>query len=59
MKIRTWSFCIKDFYVSAITPIEMKENSFELEFDPIDSSDDRFVIVTWKNNTLSEIELKS
>lgn len=50
---------IKDFNLSAIIPIEIRENSFELEFNPVASSDERYVLVTWKNNILSKIELKS
>jgi len=49
---------IKDFYLAAITPIEVRDNSFEVNFEPIDQNDKGYVLFTWKNNQISGIEIK-
>jgi hypothetical protein len=49
---------IKEFYLSAITPIDLRENSFEVEFESTKPEDNRYVLFTWRNNVLSEIDIK-
>ena len=48
----------KDFYLSAITPIDVAESSFEVEFETTTPNDDSYVLFTWKANVISEIEIK-
>jgi len=48
----------KDFYLSAITPIDINENSFEVEYESINPNDNRYILFTWKDNIISEIKIK-
>ena len=46
------------FYCAAITPLDVEQREFELDFEPADESDTRYVLVSWKNGQLTEIEGK-
>lgn len=35
----------KEFYLSAITPIELMDNSFEVEFEMTNSKDNRYILL--------------
>lgn len=48
----------KDFYLSAITPIDIRESSFEVEFESTNPNDNSYILFTWKDNVISEIEIK-
>ena len=48
----------KDFYLSAITPIDIRECSFEVEFESTNPNDNSYILFTWKDNVISEIEIK-
>lgn len=49
---------IKEFYLAAITPIEIRENNFEVTFEPINDEDISYVSFTWTKDRITEIELK-
>jgi hypothetical protein len=48
----------KEFYLSAITPIDLVENTFEVEFETTNSKDNRYILCTWKDNVISDIDIK-
>ncbi|MCP9762440.1 hypothetical protein [Lacihabitans soyangensis] len=48
----------KDFYLSAITPIDIGESSFEVEYESTNPNDNSYILFTWKDNIISEIEIK-
>ena len=49
---------IKDFYFAAITPIDITENSFEVNLEPVSGDEDGYVLFKWKNNQVSDLEIK-
>jgi len=52
------SVWVKDFYLAAITPNDIRENSFELNFEPINKNDNGYISFIWTNDRISNIELK-
>ena len=49
---------LANFYLSAITPIDINENSFEVNFEPIKPNENGYVLFTWKYNQVSDIDIK-
>ncbi len=54
-KLKNWK---SDFYFSALTPFDISRNEFEVNFEPIDDNDTRYVGLIWANGILREIEGK-
>ena len=54
-KLKDWK---NTFYCAAITPLDVEQREFEIAFEPADESDTRYVLVSWKNGQLTEIEGK-
>jgi len=54
-KLKNW----KDkFYLAALTPYDVSRNEFEINFEPFDKDDTRYISLLWRNGYLSEIEGK-
>lgn len=49
---------IKQFYLAAITPIDVRDNSFEVNFEPINQDGNGYILLTWKNSKISELDIK-
>jgi len=49
---------LKDFYLAAITPNDVRENRFEVSIEPINENDTGYVSFLWANGRISEIEAK-
>ncbi|MTI29520.1 hypothetical protein [Xanthovirga aplysinae] len=54
-KIKNWK---EEFYFAAVTPYDQRENKFELNFEPIDSNNNRYVSLIWSNGQINEVEGK-
>lgn len=52
-KIKNWK---SEFYLAALTPNDVNRNEFEINFEPFDKDDTRYVSLLWRNGNLSEIE---
>ncbi len=47
-----------DFYLSAIMPVEIANNSFEVNFEPINDNNNSFISFVWQNHKISEFEME-
>ena len=54
-KISDWK---ENFFFTAVTPNNQRNNGFELNFEPLDQDDTRYVGCMWTNGRITEIEGK-
>lgn len=60
-KYKQWN---KEFYLAAVMSYNKSDNLFkgsdtlELNFEPVDQDDLRYIMCLWQNGTISEIEVK-
>lgn len=46
------------YYIEATICCEIEDNSFEISYDPYDKEDSSYISLIWKDNEISEVEIK-
>lgn len=54
-KLSDWK---KTFYFAALTSYEERANEYEINFEPIDEDDTRYIGCIWSNGRITEVEAK-
>ena len=54
-KLNDWN---NSFYFAALTSCEERTNEFEINFEPVDPEDTRYVGCIWSNGRITEVEGK-